>query len=266
MIRSVIIIALVGLPALGEPVSATDRPKAPAEDTTLERYRTPLEALTERMVGSASRAVRFDWRKKTVAFGVMTSELLELNNFASLRLGGFARMPLGDLMAEVAFSRVFVWGSESTEKLALTPYRQSGRPSRFELDINFGYPLAEGVVTPRLAFLPAAELVFSVNVGFRYLFYADALKGASAGEVAGAIFNPKLTQKELANMAPLRMPGMQLDDARYDVLAGLSLDVYFQPGLFLSPRVLFALPIFAGLGGSGVKWWWELTLSLGWML
>jgi len=248
---------------------AEERPGATAsarqDDPSLERYRTPLEALTERMLGSASRAVRFDWRKKTVAVGVMASQLHELNSFASARVGGFARLPLGELMAEVGFSRVFVWGSDSTDKLALTPYRQLGRPSRFELDLNFGYPLAEGVVTPRLALISAAELVLSVNLGLRYEFYAHALDDATAGEVAGAIFAPRLTAKELANMAPLRLPGMQLDDTRYGLLAGLTLDVYFQPGLFVSPRVMVSVPLFTGFSTTSIAWWWELTMSLGWM-
>jgi len=267
---SLLALVLVGLPAAPGDEPRTETPKlvpgAKLDDPALERHRTAFDALTERMLGTASRAVRFDWRKKTVGVGAFGSQLLELNNFASGRVGGFARMPLGDLMAEIGFSRVFVWGSDSTDKLAMTPYRQVGRPSRFELDFNFGYPLAEGVVTPRLGFISAAELVFSVNVGLRYMFYADALNGASAGEVATAIFSPRLTAKELDNMAPLRLPGMQLDDNRYMPLVGFSLDVYFQPGLFFSPRVMLALPIFSGLGGSDVKWWWELNLSLGWML
>lgn len=277
MIPRLVALALVGLSASSGAESSVvgDHPRAEAlrpvpgakqDDPAIERYRTPIEALTERMLGSASRAVRFDWRKKTVGVGAFASQLLELNNFASARAGAFARMPLGDLMVEVGFSRVFVWGSDSTDTLALTPYRQVGRPSRFELDINLGYPLAEGVVTPRLSFLSAAEFVFSVNLGLRYFFYADALKGANAGAVAAAILAPKLSDKELANMESLRMPGMQLDDNRYTPLVGFSLDVYFQPGLFISPRVMLALPVFSGLGGNDLKWWWELNLSLGWML
>lgn len=279
MIPRLVALALVGLPASSmaevPASSARDQSRAEAlrlvpgakqEDPAIERHRTPIEALTERMLGSASRAVRFDWRKKTVGVGAFASQLLELNNFASARVGAFARMPLGDLMVEVGFSRVFVWGSDSTDALARTPYRQVGRPNRFELDINLGYPLAEGVVTPRLSFLSAAELVFSVNLGLRYFFYANALKGADAGAVAAAIFAPKLSDKELANMEPFRLAGMQLDENRYTPLVGFSLDVYFQPGLFFSPRVMLALPVFSGLAGSDLKWWWELNLSLGWML
>ena len=39
--------------------------------------------MMERMIGVASRAVRVDWRRKRVGFGVVGSRLLELNNFSS---------------------------------------------------------------------------------------------------------------------------------------------------------------------------------------
>ena len=164
-------------------------------------------------------------------------------------------------MGELAITRVLTWGSASTEKLALTPYRQSGRPSRFELDINVGYPLAEGVATARPGFFPATELVFSANAGLRYAYYPGALSGASFGEVARALIAPRLLAKELENLERKLPPGMQIDEGRYNLLTGLDLDIYFQTGGFVSPRVMFALPI----TGTDLGLWWELTFGAGWM-
>jgi hypothetical protein len=236
------------------------------DTTTVEHERTPFEALTERFIGSASRAVRFDWRNKSVGFGLVTSGLLELNSFASARLGGFARFPNGNLLIELAFTRVIVWGSNSTEVLAQTPYRQSGRPNRFELDLNFSYVLAEGVVTPKPGFFPPVQMAFSATAGLRYLLYTEIFKNLNAGEVVGAILSPALSQKEVDNLEVGRLPAMQIDRGRYSVLLGFTLDLYFQPGFFVSPRVMLAVPIFGGLTNSGLGAWWELSASFGWML
>lgn len=240
------------------------------DDTILERYRTPWEALNERKIGEASRAVRFDWRKSELGFGVEVSELLELNNFGSARFGGFLRRPLGSFLLELGVTWVFGSSSDSAQKLALTPYRQFGRPSRLEIDLNVGFPLAEGVATARLGFFPATELVFSVNAGLRYLFYPGALGGISAGDVLKDMFGLKLSQVEYDNLEKTRPAAMQIDGARYSVLVGFSVDVYLQPGLFLSPRVMLGLPVLAGISGpmgpGGLGFWWELTVALGWAL
>jgi hypothetical protein len=252
-----------GAPHSSSPAGETPGERPP-DDTTLERYRTPLDVLNERMIGTASRAVRFDWRKTKVGFGIVGSQLLELNNFGSARIGGFVRTPLGSLMFDFAVTRVITWGSESTEKLALTPYRQFGRPSRVELDFNLAYPLVEGVGTARLGFFPATELVFSLNAGLRYIYYPGSLSGANAGEVFKAIFAPRLTNLELDNLETTRPPGMRIDAGRYNLLLGFSLDFHFQTGVFVSTRVMIAPPIFSALSGSGLGWWWELSLAAGW--
>ena len=236
--------------------------ETPKEDTTLERYRTPLDAMMERMIGLASRAVRLDWRRKNLGFGLLGGRLLELNNFGSARLGGFVRTPLGGFMGELAVSRVFTWGSESTRKLALTPYRQLGRPSRFELDLNVAYPLAEGVATARAGFFPATEMVFSANAGFRYLYYHGSLSGLGFRKTVTGLIAPQLSSRELEKLEGRRVPGMQVDGARYNLLGGFSLDIYFHNGGFLAPRVMSTLP----LTGSQLDWWWEVSMALGWLL
>lgn len=233
-------------------------------DDTLEGFRTPLDALTERMIGTASKSVRFDWRKSTLGIGLIGSDLLERNNFGSTRLGLLARRPFGKFMGELAISRAFTWGTDSTEKLALTPYRQYGRPSRIELDVNVGYPLAEGVVTALPDFFPATELVFSANAGLRYLFYPGAMSGMKFQDVATSLLAPRLSDHELGQLEPSRPGGMQIDPARYGLLAGISLDVYFGSGGFLSPRAMMSVPLVGVVTGTGLGFWWELSLAAGW--
>jgi hypothetical protein len=231
-------------------------------DTSIEKHRTPFETLTERVIGKTSRAVRFDWRHMNVGLGVQAGQLIEYNNYFTTRIGGFARFPLGPVLLEVALSAALTTDSVSSQKLALTPYRQFARPSRAELDVNLSYALAEGVVTTRASFLPAVELVFSVNLGLRYRYYFGSLQNLSAGDVAKNILAPQLSQAELDNLEFARLPGMQIDSNRYGVLVGFSLDIYFAPGLFFSPRAMVAPP----LSASGVGFWWELTLAAGFAL
>lgn len=276
MIRSLLVLfVLLALPRAvlaaeaQTPEAQTPEP-SPADpekaDDTLEGFRTPIDALNERMIGAASKSVRFDWRKSTLGLGLIGSELLERNNFGSNRFGIMARKPFGSFVGEAAITRAFTWGTDSTEKLALTPYRQHGRPSRFELDINVGYPLAEGVVTTLPSFFPATELVFSANAGFRYLFYPGSMGGMTFQKVATSLLAPRLTDHELEQLESSRPGGMQIDPARYGLLAGLSVDVYFGSGGFLSPRAMVAVPLLGGVTGTGLGFWWELSLALGWTL
>jgi hypothetical protein len=238
-------------------------PVDPAPDTSLERFRAPLEALMERPVGEASRAVRFDWRRSRVGFGVTSASLLELNNYSSFRIGGYVRKALGNVMLDGAVTYVFVFGSDASNKLALTPYRQFGRPARVEVDVNVGYAIAEGVVTARPGLIPAAQLVLTANAGVRYLFYPGGFAGMPGLDVAGALFAPRITDAEITNLDKRRLPAMQVDRARYALLAGFTLDLYFQPGIAVTPRVMMALPVFSALQGAGLGWWWELSLAVG---
>lgn len=235
----------------------------PSADSALDEYRTPFESLTERSIGKAARPVRYDWRKSTVGFGLVGSELYELNNFWTARAGALVRTPVSGAMVELAFSRVQTWSTESSLQLSMTPYRQYGRPSRFELDINVGVPLAEGVVTAWPRFFPAAEMVLSATLGFRYLLYTNGFGGMKFLDVTGAIFSPALTAAEQSNLVAARPPGMQVDSGRYGLMVGFTTDIYLASGLFLSPRGLIALPLLSAATQTHLGLWWELSLAAG---
>lgn len=251
-------------PAAAEPPVAKTATGDVIDESTLQSHRSPFEALSERMVGVASRAVRYDWRKANVEFAVTGSQLLELNNFNSARIGGAVRVAVSSLMVEFSVSYVHAWGSDASEKLSLTPYRQAGRPRRVEADLVLGYALAEGVTTAKFGFLPPTQLVFLVNAGLRYRYYPHELDKIPTGEAIGTFFAPKLSDKEVNNLEYARLPGMQIDRSRYDLLVGFSLAVYFQNGAFISPRLMFSPPVFSALTGSSLVVWWDLGLSLGW--
>lgn len=238
-------------------------PPVRTPDTTIEAERSTVDALIERAVGKTSRAVRFDWRKGTAQVGIIGGLPLELNNFNALRAGIFARLPTDYLMLELALAYVWVRGSDATESLALTPYRQPARPAHFELDFSVGVPLAEGVITPMPGALPAAQLVLKAEGQLRYLMYPGSLAGFDFLDGARAAFRRKLTVEEIANIEDDRLPGMQVDPARYSMWGGVSTDIFFASGFFFSQKVLVAIPLLAGATDTELFFGFELSLSTG---
>lgn len=236
---------------------------APLPDTSIERFRAPYDVLTERLLGAASRPIRFDWRRTSIGVALLGSQLAELNNFNSRRGGVLLRAPSGGVLIEVGLTHVWTHGTSSSRTLSLTPYRQAGRPSRYELDFGVGIPLAEGVVTAWPSFFPAAELVLSAYGHLRYAVYPGAFSGLGLRRSIAAVFSPALSEREIDNLEDQRLRGMKIDRARYGVVAGLGMDVYFQSGLFFAPRMLVAVPLFSPVNRTQLHTYWDLSLALG---
>lgn len=253
-------------------VPAEDPAEAPAGDQeepppepvdVLSRHRTPFDVLADRAIGTTSVPVEFNWRRSSIQLAGASSFLFELNNFNSVRGGALARIPTGGTLLELGLSYVSVWNTPSSGQLALTPYRQPGRPDRLELDVALVVPLAEGVVTASPKLFPAVQLVFNAYGGVRYLIHPTGFARMTAGQVAGAILAPTLTEAEIANLEDDRLAAMQVDPARYGLMFGLGNDVYFEPGLFVSPRLLLAVPLLAPATRTDLLWWADFTIAVG---
>jgi hypothetical protein len=283
LLRTLLLAALAASPsAWAQEASAPDEAAPAAEDgaepdPSVDRFRVPVDQLAEHFLGSTARPVRFDWRGSPVMVAIHGSELLERNNFGSFRVGSVVRRAFSSLMLEGGAAWVFVTGTESSELLALTPYRQPGRPSRLELDVNVSYPLFEGVVTPLHDLLPPAQMVLFATGGVRYLLYPETLVGERAwGEtstwteldtwrdVGEGLATPQLRDSDRAFLEEKALGGMGIDPALVHTLVGLTFDAYFQPGLFLSSRALVAVPLLAPVSGTLLGFWWELGLAAGW--
>jgi hypothetical protein len=234
-----------------------------AEEDPLSKYKTPFGVLAERTIGTTSRPVEFNWRRTTVQLGGQVAQPFELNSFDSLRLGGLARIPRDGRIFEFGASYVWVWDTPSTEMLALTPYRQPGRPWRVSFEGTFGLPLAEGLVTASPRWFPALELVLMGYAGLRYDWYPGSMTGKTFRERLSATFNPGLTDSEEAFLEGRRHDGMQLDPARYTPMIGLGNDIYLAQGVFVSPRVMLSVPLFALAVDSELYWWGEAVLVVG---
>lgn len=261
----------------GDAATTTSSDNPPLVEASLDPFRTPVDRLTEHYLGSTSRPVRFDWRNSLFILGVHGGELIERNNFGSFRLGAVVRRAFLSIMFEAAASYVFVIGTESSELLALTPYRQASRPPRVELDVNVSYPLFEGVVTPIFDFIPASEMVFSVTGGGRYLLYPQTIIGdrnwdrtstwtdtQTWQDIGAGLATAQLLDDDRRLLERRGLPGMQIDPATVHTLAGFTFDAYYQPGLFFSARALLAIPALYLVSGTRLGFWWETTLVAGW--
>lgn len=237
---------------------------AEEEDDPLGAHRVPLDELVERTIGTASRPVEFNWRRTTAQVAVTGDQLYELNNFNSLRGGLMVRLPTSGTIVEIGASYAHTWDTPSSELLALTPYRQPGRPDRMEIDFTVGVPVAEGVVTAAPKIVPSVQMVFNIYGSFRYLLYPDGFAEMKVGKVFTAILSPSLTRKEIANLDDRRLDAMQIDTGRYGLMVGVGDDLYFKPGFFVTPRVMFSLPILAPVSGTNLLFWGEVTLGVGW--
>ena len=244
----------------GEP--GTDIEEGSDDDVAL-RLRTPIQALNEHFLGSTSRAVRFDWRRSPITLAADISELIERNNFGQWRFGATGRTAFDDIILEVGLHYYQSYATESSRTLSLTPFVQAGRPNHFELDVNVGYAVAEGVVTPLANFMPPAEMALVALGGARYLLYTQSFVDRRLQDIGLSLVSPSLSVEETDRIERDALGSMLVDLARLHAMVGLGVDVYFQPGLYFSPRAMVALPVLAPVTGSQLGFFWELSFLAG---
>lgn len=247
-----------------EAVEAPNAEGSPQADDTLQAYRSSFDMLADRAIGTASRPVEFNWRRTDFQLAVAGHHPSELNTFGTLRGGLLGRLPTKALLLEFGLGYARVWDTPGSRLLSRTPYRQAGRPSRLELDFAVVFPLAEGVVTTAPKIFPAAQVTLNAIVDFRYLLYTNGFANMGMGNVAGALFSPTLTDAEIKNLEGSRPIAMQIDPGRYGLMAGVGNDIYFKNGMFVSPRLLVAVPLLAPATKTDLKVWADASVALGW--
>jgi hypothetical protein len=196
--------------------------------------------------------VRFDWRRSPAMLLLHGSELIERNNFATFRVGGLARKAFDSWLLEGGATWVFVSPTESSRMLALTPYRQAGRPPRLELEVNLSHPLFEGVVTPLHDILPPAEMVLHATVGARYLFYWQNVVGDRAWD-RDTTWTELDTWRDIAE-------GLATGQLRDEDRARLERDAL--GGMGVDPAL--GVPLLAPVNGTRLGFFFEAGLGLGW--
>ncbi len=245
------------------PESAMEPEDSDEDEDPLSRHRTRFDLLAERTIGTASKPVAFNWRRTKVQVAATGSFPFELNNFNTLRAGGLLRLPSRRSIFEIGVLWAEVWDTTSSDLLALTPYRQPGRPSRLELDFTLAYPLAEGVVTASPRIFPSVQMVFNGYAELRYMVHPTGWGGMRPGQVIGAILSPSLTDIEVDNLNDHRLQAMQTDRGRYGLMVGFGNDLYFEQGIFVSPRLMMAVPILAPVSQTELLVWADFNLAIG---
>lgn len=257
MIRSLAIVVAVLLSAVA---SAQTEPEA----DVLSPYRASFDDLSNGAIGTVSQPVAFSWRRSRIHVAGTVAYPLEFNTFANLRGGLLVRRPVAGLLLELGISRAVTWDTAASRQLAFTPYRQSGRPNRMELELGIAVPVAEGVITTRVRALPAMQLTFNVYSAVRYLYYPGAQRSMTAGKTVAALFSPTLSEQEITNLDSSRLDSMQVDPGRYGLMLGLGNDLYLEQGLFLSPRIQMAIPLLAPVSKTALPVWIDLSMHAGW--
>lgn len=238
--------------------------EAPSDDAakTVSEAREPFASLVDQVIGDAFRPLVFDWRRKSLLLSLQAGQIAELNNFESRRYGLELTFPTSSMLVGFTFARVETSATSSSRLIARTPYRQAGRPSRFEFDTGIAIPLAEGIVTQRFNFIPAAHLLLTATGKMRYLYYPDSGKGYTGQQAVTRLFSKMLSNKEQENIEKHRLEGMKLDRARYNALAGVRIEMFFRSGLFLYNQTQLNIPYqFNDEDGLGA--WWDLSLGFG---
>ena len=234
------------------------------QDESLRDKRSTLDALLQSSIGSTTTPLRFDWRDSPVHLGINASQLLELNNFESWRVGALSRLPTKNFLWEFQINYVYVRDSRSSRQLALTPYRQPGRPARFELDVGLNWPVAEGVVTPRFNWLPAVDLTLSAYGGLRYMVYPGIYRFDGFLNTLREFTSVNLSSRELEALEDSRLQSMEVVPNRYFLLAGFSSDIYMPAGAFFNLKTLLHIPFGVNPSTLTPWWWYELSASMGW--
>jgi hypothetical protein len=230
--------------------------------TQAEATAVPFDTLVDRTLGTTGRPVVFDWRRRSNMISFRSSELLERNVFESYRFGAEAFIPSDGMMMSLGIAKVITTETDGSLKVGKTPYRQLGRPSRWELDFGLRFPLAEGIVTMRPSFLNTAEMVFHATARARYLVYPSAFGKLKGLSMVKAMFSTRLTETEIHELGKIKPSGMNVDSARLNFLVGAATDVYTKDGFFVTPEAQVALPAL----GTELGPWWELTLGFGYAL
>jgi hypothetical protein len=196
--------------------------------------------------------------------GVSVGEVVEKNNFSAQRYGLLGRKAFSDLILEVGVQLYVSDDTASSAQLALTPFRQAGRPGHLEIDLNVGYAVAEGVVTPLAAFMPPAEVALVALGGVRYLGYWQTFPDRPIQDIGLSLASPQLSTIELERLDRDAPEAMAIDPARLHTLVGLAVDTYLQPGLLVSPRAMLAAPVLVPVTNTSLGFFWELSLVVGW--
>lgn len=223
-----------------------------------------LDDIVKSQVGSVARASVYRWRQKSVLISLTAGQLVEMNAFESTKYAIVMRFPGETVTMQLGLARILVANTDATRELAATPYRQAGRPSRFEADFGLETPLSEGVANQLFEFYPLGQMVVSAQARLRYLVYPEVAKSkGGAREVMQSWFATALSDDDVEALSRNTPKAMAIDRGRLNLLGGLRFEHFASSGLAFHADLLLAAPISDSNNAKGLGAWWEMTGGVG---
>lgn len=269
MIRSVI----VGVGFLTSQFSLADEDLAQAQPQRPESEQSRFNTLVARTVGTTARPLIYDWRSQSCLLSIEAGPVIDLNTFESYHTGISCTIPRENTWISLGISRVWTLETDNSKILDRTPYRQVGRPSRYEIRSTFGLPVAEGIVTVMPSWLPAWDMVFSLQTSLHYLIYPESfsgLKGNFLDKVSKVFLSRSLSADEASAVQQSAPQSLLVDPSRLNILFGSSLHVFVQGGWFNRVQVEVGTPLLRAAPdsdgnqpASDISYWWEWSFGVG---
>ena len=137
---------------------------------------SPSGTLVEEVLAQTpSDPHRYDWRNDSLTLEAGYGNVAEYNSFRSEAYHvGFFTPTGGGWIFRGAARRVLTYNTDSSSKMALTPYSQSAQPSRYEFVLGMGYALLDGrsqtALSPRITDVNHALYAL---VGLQYNYFTS---------------------------------------------------------------------------------------------
>ena len=227
----------------------------------LAPFQNTWSVMEKESVGQTYRSNVFDWRSKTLLFGLGQGPILEYNNFDSVQTTLNLLFPMRDSLFGLEIGSVSVKSTRATEDISKTPYSQEGRPSRWIATPSWQTPLFEGIGSSYLPLFDTLQFLTLAGFGLRYHFYKpwseDSLK-----ENIKSLFSPDLSSKEQELVSEELPAGMKLSGSRLDLHLSLGFHIFSAGGLGLHSIFHWNLPI-GGDEERELVSHWDLNLGVG---
>ena len=129
-----------------------------------------VESLVQDVISRSESPHVSDWRKYKFEMQAGYGYVEERNNFTNSAYELSGALPAGaGSQFRFGLRRVLMQRTDSTDKIARTPFKQAAQYSRYELQVAYAYGLMEGRAMTRLSpMIPDFEHATLINVGVHY--------------------------------------------------------------------------------------------------
>lgn len=167
------------------------------------------ETVVQEVISRSTSPHASDWRKYVAELQLGYGHVEERNNFTDSAYDLSGAVPTGaGSQFRFGIRRIFMETTESSDKIARTPFKQAAQYSRYEIQAAYAFGLMQGRAMTRLSpLLPDFEHSTLLNVGIHYNLPSEK----------------SIPQR---GKTPQPMPGQQPINANFNLEIGLRWHVY----------------------------------------